>query len=115
MTGIVRVCVFPLVVKSQQNAAKLSINGPGLQILQAKYTDARNRGDNYDAAKIGAEMQKYMKDHEIKPFRNIIPVFFQLPIFMSMFLGLRGMANLPVESMCEGGLFWFTDLSMAVR
>merc|ERR1712170_173571 len=66
----------------------------------------------YDVAKIGNEMQKYMADHKINPFSNVIPIMFQLPIFMSMFFGLRGMANLPVESMCDGGLFWFTDLTM---
>ena len=35
-------------------------------------------------------------------------------IFMSMFFGLKGMAELPVESMKNGGLFWFTDLTIAV-
>ena len=115
MTGIVRVCVFPLVVKSQRNSAQLAKHGPGLQVLQAKHTDARNRGDMYDVAKVGADMQKYMAEHKINPISNIIPIMCQLPIFMSMFFGLRGMANLPVESMCNGGLFWFNDLSMAVR
>ncbi|KAG0726621.1 Mitochondrial inner membrane protein OXA1L [Chionoecetes opilio] len=30
-----------------------------------------------------------------------------------MFMGLRKMANLPVESLTEGGLWWFTDLTLA--
>ena len=33
---------------------------------------------------------------------------------MSMFFALRGMAELPVESMKNGGLSWFTDLTIAV-
>ncbi len=66
-------------------------------------------------------MAKFMKEKDINPLKNMAPIFvqvrkqigktqkhqshstefspFQLPIFMSMFLGLRGMANLPVESM----------------
>merc|ERR1719411_1022939 len=36
----------------------------------------------------------------------------QLPIFMSMFLALRGMAKLPVLSMKTGGLFWFSNLTL---
>ncbi len=36
-----------------------------------------------------------------------------MPIFVSMFVGLRGMANLPLESMMHGGLFWFEDLTIA--
>lgn len=29
-----------------------------------------------------------------------------------MFLGLRSMANLPLESFKYGGLLWFTDITM---
>lgn len=38
--------------------------------------------------------------------------FPQAPLFISFFMGLRGMANVPVESMRTGGLFWFTDLTV---
>ncbi|KAJ8878450.1 hypothetical protein PR048_019028 [Dryococelus australis] len=34
------------------------------------------------------------------------------PVFISFFLALRGMTNVPVESMRMGGLFWFTDLTL---
>ena len=37
---------------------------------------------------------------------------FQAPVFVSVFVGLRGMANLPVESMKEGGMLFFTDLTI---
>lgn len=36
----------------------------------------------------------------------------QLPVFMSFFYGLRKMAELPVESLKTGGVFWFTDLTV---
>jgi len=38
---------------------------------------------------------------------------FQLPIFISVYKGIREMAELPVVSMKSGGLFWFTDLTVA--
>ena len=34
-------------------------------------------------------------------------------MFISFFLSLRGMAALPVESMTQGGMFWFSDLTIA--
>lgn len=37
----------------------------------------------------------------------------QLPLFVSFFLGIRQMANLPLESMKTGGLLWFPDLTIA--
>lgn len=36
----------------------------------------------------------------------------QAPVFMSFFFALKGMSNIPVESMKEGGLFWFADLTI---
>ena len=36
----------------------------------------------------------------------------QAPLFISFFMGLRGMTNVPVESMRTGGIFWFTDLTV---
>ena len=37
----------------------------------------------------------------------------QLPIFVSVYTGIREMAQLPVVSMQTGGLLWFTDLTIA--
>merc|ERR1719268_89440 len=36
----------------------------------------------------------------------------KMTIFVSMFVGLRGLANLPLESMETGGLSWFSDLTI---
>ena len=59
---------------------------------------------------MGIELQKFMNEKKIKPFRTIWPLGVQGLIFMSMFFGLRGMTNVPVESMMHGGIFWFKDL-----
>ena len=41
----VRVAMFPLVIKAQQNAAKMTNNMPQLQVLQQKMTEARQSGN----------------------------------------------------------------------
>ena len=43
----------------------------------------------------------------------MMPQLTSASIFMSMFFGLRGMANCPVESMKMGGYAWFVDLTSA--
>jgi YidC/Oxa1 family membrane protein insertase len=43
---------------------------------------------------------------------NDVIHFPQAPLFISFFMGLRSMANVPVESMRTGGLFWFSDLTV---
>lgn len=45
-TIIVRLLLFPLVVKSQKNAAKMQNNMPELQMLQAKMSEARQTGNS---------------------------------------------------------------------
>ena len=111
-TVMIRTMVLPLVIKAQKNVTRLNNNMPQMQLLQEKMSDARRRGDMYDSAVLGQEMQKFMKEKNINPINNIIPIMFQLPFFMSMFLGLRGMANLPLESMMSGGLYWFKDMTV---
>merc|ERR1712136_431422 len=111
-TVIFRVIAFPLVVMAQKNVSHLNNHMPKMQQLQAKMTDARQRGDVYESAVLGGELQTFMKEKKVNPTKNVIPLFLQFPLFASMFIGLRGMANLPLESMMSGGLFWFHDLTI---
>lgn len=111
-TVIFRVIAFPLVVMAQKNVSHLNNHMPKMQQLQAKMTDARQRGDVYESAVLGGELQTFMKEKKVNPMKNVIPLFLQFPLFASMFIGLRGMANLPLESMMSGGLFWFHDLTI---
>ncbi|CAH1779592.1 unnamed protein product [Owenia fusiformis] len=111
-TVIIRCCMFPLVIKSQKNAAKMHNHMPTIQRLQAKFTEARQQNNAMDAARYGNEMVEYMKRNDVKVMRNFLVPLAQVPVFISVFYGLRAMANLPIESMKTGGLFWFTDLSI---
>ncbi|KAK7079365.1 Mitochondrial inner membrane protein oxa1l, partial [Halocaridina rubra] len=112
-TVCIRMLIFPMVLLSQKNAAKMNNNLPQLQTLQMKLTEARQSGNHLEAARLAQEMMIFMKEKEISPVKNMIVPLAQAPIFISMFMGLRGMANLPLESFKEGGLFWFVDLTLS--
>lgn len=111
-TVVVRTLLFPLVILAQRNAAKMHNNMPQMQTIQLKMTEARQTGDAIEAARLGQEMMTFMKSKDLNPLKNMIVPLAQAPIFVSFFLGLRGMANAPVESMSYGGLFWFVDLTV---
>ncbi|KAK3872004.1 hypothetical protein Pcinc_022892 [Petrolisthes cinctipes] len=111
-TVMLRTMIFPLVLKSQRNAAKMHNNLPQLQVLQMKMSEARNSGDQLNAARYGQEMMQFMKEKEMSPFKNILVPIAQAPIFISMFMSLRKLANLPLESFKDGGILWFTDLTV---
>uniref|UniRef100_A0A182NMD1 Membrane insertase YidC/Oxa/ALB C-terminal domain-containing protein n=1 Tax=Anopheles dirus TaxID=7168 RepID=A0A182NMD1_9DIPT len=111
-TVVVRTLLFPLVIASQRNAAKMNNYMPQLQVLQMKMTEARQAGNAIDSARYGQEMVLFMKEKNLNPLKNMLVPLAQAPIFISFFMGLREMANTPVESMRDGGLFWFTDLTI---
>ncbi len=58
-------------------------------------------------------MMLFMKEKDISPFKSMMVPLAMAPLFVSFFFGLRKMANLPVESLKEGGLLWFVDLTLA--
>lgn len=111
-TICVRTLLFPLVIASQRNAAKMNNHMPQMQVLQMKMTEARQAGNSIDSARYAQEMVAFMKEKNLNPLKNMLVPLAQAPIFISFFMGLRQMANAPVESMREGGLFWFTDLTV---
>lgn len=109
----VRLLMFPLVIRAQQNAARMANNMPQMAVLQEKMTQARLSGNQIEAAQAGFELQTFMNEKGVNPLKNMIVPLLQAPVFMSFFFGLKAMANAPVASMQYGGLFWFTDLTIA--
>ena len=104
--------MFPFMVMAQKNMAHMNNNMPAMTALQEKISDARRRGDLFEMAQLTQELQNLTKKKGINPFKNMIPMGAQLPVFMSFFFGLRGMTNCPVESMSTGGIFWFENLTV---
>lgn len=111
-TICVRVAMFPLVIISQRNNAKMNNNLPEMQLLQLKMTQARQTGNQLESARYAQEMVLFMKEKGLNPLKNMVVPLAQAPLFISFFMGLRGMANCPVESLSTGGLWWFMDLTV---
>ncbi|XP_034943447.1 mitochondrial inner membrane protein OXA1L [Chelonus insularis] len=112
-TIVIRTLVFPLVIYSQRQTVHMHNVLPEMQKIQADLTEARMCGDQLAAARHTFELMEFMKDKKCNPIKNLIAPFFQFPIFASFFFGLKKMANLPVESMQTGGLWWFKDLTVS--
>ncbi|XP_046736293.1 mitochondrial inner membrane protein OXA1L isoform X2 [Diprion similis] len=111
-TVCVRLLIFPLFVKTQRNAAKMRNELPGMQYIQDKITEAREYGNEFDAARLSHELRAFTRSKGISPYQAVKMPVIQAPVFLSFYFALRGMANAPVESMRTGGLWWFTDLTI---
>ncbi|KAG0279437.1 Mitochondrial inner membrane protein oxa1l, partial [Linnemannia exigua] len=51
--------------------------------------------------------------NDCNPLKSLMLPLLQAPVMISFYLALRDMANLPVPQFKEGGIAWFTDLTIA--
>ncbi|TRY62174.1 hypothetical protein TCAL_16243 [Tigriopus californicus] len=109
-TCLLRFLLFPIVVNAQRSMAAMHNVMPQVKQAQAKILNASDRKAGQAASQ---EYQRILKDNKVSPLGPFGPMLIQGGCFTSMFFGIRGMANQPVESMQSQGILWFTDLTVA--
>ncbi|XP_025049324.1 mitochondrial inner membrane protein OXA1L-like [Alligator sinensis] len=112
-TVVVRCLVFPLIVKGQREAVKINNHMPQITRLTNVMNEARCSGNQFEFNRAYMTLMTYRKDNNINPMYGFVPAFVQAPVFISFFIALREMTDLPVPSMQSGGLAWFPDLTIA--
>ncbi|XP_077357561.1 mitochondrial inner membrane protein OXA1L isoform X2 [Festucalex cinctus] len=112
-TVVARLAVFPVIVKGQREAAKLNNVMPEMTRLSSRMTEAKHSGNQFEFSKAYTDLTLFQKKHDVNPLRGFLVPLVQAPIFISFFMALRQMANLPVPSMQAGGALWFPDLTAA--
>ncbi|XP_075229704.1 mitochondrial inner membrane protein OXA1L-like isoform X3 [Lycorma delicatula] len=70
-TVVVRSAMFPLVVMSQRNAARLANNQPYFQEIQEKINQARQRGEQIEAARYTQDLVLLMREKGINPLSQV--------------------------------------------
>ncbi|XP_060815610.1 mitochondrial inner membrane protein OXA1L [Bombus pascuorum] len=108
---LIKFVTFPCSVLTQKNASNMNNILPQIVKLQENMTEARTCGNYQEASVYAFELQELLKKNNVKmlPVSNILKVAAHLPIFFA----LRQMTTKPVESLKEGGLWWFMDLTSA--
>jgi len=112
-TVCLRIVIFPIMIIAQKSIVQQNKHLPVTQDLQVKAQMASIQGNLDQAAFYNKALNNYMLAENCHPYKTLLPVMTQAMFFTSMFFGLRGMTNAPVESMKTGGLYWFTDLTLA--
>ncbi|WWD20312.1 hypothetical protein CI109_104788 [Kwoniella shandongensis] len=113
ITVAIRLALAPLLIKSQKHNVRLAAVNPQIQSLMEKAQEARAKNDLHAQTVVGQAMRQLMKENNVNPARALILPAIQLPIFFTFFSIMRGLTNLPVPQFKEGGIAWFTDLTMA--
>lgn len=111
-TVAIRTVMLPLMIKVQRNNARVANINPDLQRIMNNVNEAKKAGDQVAIAKYSQQAQQLFKDNDCHPAKSLLLPVVQAPVMISFFMALRGMAELPVPGFLNGGMAWFTDLSV---
>uniref|UniRef100_A0A2I3T0B5 OXA1L mitochondrial inner membrane protein n=1 Tax=Pan troglodytes TaxID=9598 RepID=A0A2I3T0B5_PANTR len=100
-TVFARCLIFPLIVTGQREAARIHNHLPEIQKFSSRIREAKLAGDHIEC------------DSGVMKMFSLVKHADTAPIFISFFIALREMANLPVPSLQTGGLWWFQDLTVS--
>jgi YidC/Oxa1 family membrane protein insertase len=98
-TLLIRLCLFPLSLKSQRNALQMQALSPKIQALKERYKD--------DQQKYGVEQMRLFKEHKVNPVAGCLPLFIQMPIF----IGMYSVFEMAIDLRHAPFLLWIKDLS----
>eukprot|EP00887_Chlorella_sp_A99_P001430 scaffold8.g1430.t1 len=109
----VRTCTLPLTVMQIRNTYRLSQARPEIEALLEHLKEEQARGSPNATQEYQQRVQAVWAKHGANPLKSLGGIFLQAPIFIGFFSALRAFAAHKVPSFAEGGLLWFTDLSLA--
>lgn len=108
----VRLMLFPIMVGGISNNARLARIQPQLMSNIASIKKAQKDGNVLQVHKLQLATRQLFEDNKCGPLRGLMLPLIQMPLFISFFFALRGMAAAGLPDFTTGGLAWFTNLSV---
>lgn len=110
-TLIVRLIIILFSAGSQSSQSKMTELQPQIQALQAKYPNAQT--NQAEQQQLAQETMALYKKNKIHPFRQILVLIIQFPIFIAVWSALQGSAILTRGSIFGLSLSTVTQTAMA--
>ncbi len=102
LTVLVRMVMFPLMLKQIRSMKQMQALAPEMQALKEKYPD--------DPQELNKAMMAFYRDRKINPLAGCFPIFLQMPVFIALYRMLWNAFEL------RGAKFlWIDDLSLPDR
>lgn len=110
----VRVFLFPVMVSGIANNARLARIQPQMlaNINEIKAIKADPTASPARIYGLQQDTAHLLRSNNCNPLRGLIAPLLQMPLFITFFFSLRGMASAGLPDFATGGLSWFTDLSV---
>jgi YidC/Oxa1 family membrane protein insertase len=103
LTVVVRTLLFPVTYRQVQSMRKMQELKPDMDRIKADHKD--------DVPKQREEIARLYQERKVNPLGGCLPIFVQIPLFLVLYYTIRQFDKL--DSFQTGGLFWFTDLTLA--
>jgi YidC/Oxa1 family membrane protein insertase len=81
LTLMVRILLVPLTVKQIHSMQAMQAHMPEMKAIQQRYKD--------DKQKRNEELMKFYRDNHVNPAAPCLPILFQFPVFIALYLVLR--------------------------
>ena len=111
-TLTVRLVLLPSAIWVARDISQMKALQPDVRKIKESFGGVTSAEDPTLRFKFVAKVQELFKVHNLNPFRTAALSFLQLPVFLSMFIGLKNMGNY-YPQFSTGGDLWFVDLSAA--
>ncbi|PRW56043.1 mitochondrial inner membrane OXA1 [Chlorella sorokiniana] len=112
-TLAMRVATLPVMIAQIKNTYRMSQARPEMEALMEYVKEEQARGNMDAAMQHQQRVLQVWKKYNCNPFKSLLGIFVQAPIFIGFFSALRGFAAHKLPSLAEGGALWFTDLTVA--
>ncbi|BEI79508.1 hypothetical protein CcaverHIS002_0100370 [Cutaneotrichosporon cavernicola] len=112
LTLTMRMMLFPLLVRTTKHNVRMAAVSPQFQGIMQRMKQSQAEGDQMGSALAQQNLRTLMKEHDVSPFRGMILPLVSMPLFISLFFGLRKLAALPLPQLREGGFGWVMDLTV---
>lgn len=107
---VTRIALFHPALKAADNAAKTGPIKDEAMELRKQRMQHLSQGRQLEAAKAKLAMDELYQKHDIKMWRNFVPLL-QVPLGFGTFRVVRGMATLPVPALAMEQCGWIHDLT----
>lgn len=111
-TVTLRACIFPLAVRGQRASSRMAHLQPELAAIKQRY-EALGTPSGAEQKAFAENMKGLFARYEVTPFAALATPLIQAPMFIGMFFGMKKIPDLFPEQCANGGLWWFTDLTIA--
>jgi len=81
LTILVRMLLVPLTVKQIHSMQSMQAHMPEMKAIQQRY--------KHDKVKRNEELMKFYRDNSVNPAAPCLPILFQFPVFIALYLVLR--------------------------